>query len=123
MKKGLVGCLLVGGVLIVLALVVGGWLAGQYNGLVQAQQGVNTSWSNVQNVYQRRADLIPNLVETVKGVAAFEKETYTAVTEARAKVGQVKLTPEVLDDPQAFRRLEASQGELSSALSRLLVVA
>jgi LemA protein len=123
MGRGLLGCLGVLAIVVILAIVVGGWGAGQYNGLVKNQEAVNSAWAQVQNVYQRRADLIPNLVETVKGVANFEKETYTAVTEARAKVGQIKLSAEVLNDPQAFRRLEAAQGQLSSALSRLLAVA
>ncbi len=123
MKKGLIGCLAVVAVLIFIGLAVGGWVAGQYNGLVRGQEEVKSAWAQVENVYQRRADLIPNLVETVKGVAAFEKETYTAVTEARAKVGQVNLSAEVLNDPQAFQKLNAAQGALSSALSRLFAVA
>jgi LemA protein len=123
MKKMLIGCLAVLAGLVVVAVIVGGWFAGKYNGLVQADQAVKTSWSQVENVYQRRFDLIPNLVETVKGVANFEKETYTAVTEARAKVGQIKLSDDLLNDPNAFKKLEGAQGELSSALSRLMVVA
>ena len=123
MKKGLLGCLVLAGGLVVLALVLGMWVTAQYNGLVNAQEKVKAAWSQVENVYQRRYDLIPNLVETVKGVASFEKETYTAVTEARAKVGQIRLSADVLEDPQAFRRLEAAQGELSSTLSRLFAVA
>jgi len=123
MSKTFGGCLLVVVVVVVLVLGVGAWVAGQYNGLVRDQQAVQSAWAQVENVYQRRFDLIPNLVETVKGVAAFEKETYTAVAEARAKVGQIRLSAEDLQDPQAFRRLEAAQGELSSVLSRLLAVA
>jgi LemA protein len=75
----------------------------------------------VENVYQRRADLIPNLVETVKGVASFERETFTAVAEARSKVNNINMQG-VLDDPQKFQQFQASQGQLSSALSRLMVV-
>ena len=123
MKKGLIGCLAVVVVLVFVGLAVGGWVAGQYNGLVRGQEEVKSAWAQVENVYQRRFDLIPNLVETVKGVANFEKETYTAVTEARAKVGQINLSAEILNDPQAFQRLSAMQGELSSALSRLFAVA
>jgi len=123
MKKGMIGCLGIGGALAVIVLLIAGWAMGQYNGLVKSQEEVRSAWAQVENVYQRRADLIPNLVATVKGVAEFEKETYTAVTEARAKVGQITITPEVLDDPAAFRKLEAAQSQLSSALSRLLAVA
>lgn len=119
MKRGLVVFL----GLIALVLVIGGWLSGQYNGLVQAEERVKSAWAQVENVYQRRLDLIPNLVETVRGAAEFEQETYTAVAEARAQVGQIRVTPEVLNDPEAFRRLEAAQGQLTSALSRLLAVA
>jgi len=92
-----------------------------YNRVVKLDQGVSQSWSQVENQYQRRADLIPNLVETVKGAANFEQETLTRVIEARAKATQVQITPEQLEDPEALRRFEQAQGELSSALSRLLV--
>lgn len=119
MKKGLVVLL----VLVGLIVIVGGWLSGQYNGLVTSQEGVNQAWAQVENVYQRRADLIPNLVETVKGAAAFEKDTFTEVAEARARVGSIQLTPEMLKDPQALKNFEAAQGQLTSALSRLLAVA
>ncbi len=97
---------------------------GSYNSLVSLDQGVQAQWAQVENVYQRRADLVPNLVQTVKGAANFEKDTLTAVTEARAQVG--KITPDALksatSDPEAFRNFEKAQGQLSSALSRLLVV-
>ena len=99
------------------------WLVGIYNALVRLRNQVKNAWSQIDVQLKRRYDLIPNLVETVKGVASFEKETYTAVTEARAKVGQIRLSADVLEDPQAFRRLEAAQGELSSTLSRLFAVA
>lgn len=115
----LVGC---GGLLLVV-VVVGAFLASSYNGLVKADESVKTAWSQVENVYQRRADLIPNLVATVKGVANFEKETYTAVTEARSRVGQIKVTPDMLSDPNALAQFQRAQGDLGSALSRLLVVA
>jgi LemA protein len=120
--KGRVGCI----VLIVLALVLGGallWGVGVNNGLVKKQVAVDGQWSNVENVYQRRADLIPNLVETVKGVANFEKSTLTAVVEARAKATQIVLSPEVVNNPALFKQFQAAQGELSGALSRLLAVA
>ena len=97
---------------------------GSYNSLVSLDQGVQAQWAQVENVYQRRADLVPNLVGTVKGAANFEKDTLTAVTEARAQVG--KITPDALknatSDPEAFKNFEKAQGQLSSALSRLLVV-
>ncbi len=102
-------------------LAVGGWFISTRNGLVTLDESVNSSWSQVQNQYQRRMDLIPNLVETVKGVANFEKETYTAVAEARAKAGQTNITADQARNPQAFQQFEQAQGQLSSALSRLLV--
>jgi LemA protein len=93
-----------------------------YNDIQRADEGVNAAWSEVTNQYQRRADLIPNLVETVKGFAQQEKDVLTQVTEARSRVGQVKLTPEMLNDPAALQRFQQAQGDLSGALSRLLVV-
>ncbi len=95
-----------------------------YNTLVRLDQGVRAQWGQVENVYQRRADLVPNLVETVKGAAAFEKETYTAVAEARSRVGQVSAAglQNVVNDPAAFQRFQQAQDGLSSALSRLMVV-
>ncbi len=107
-------------VVVVLVFVVITGISG-YNRVVKLDQGVAQSWSQVENQYQRRADLIPNLVETVKGAANFEQETLTRVIEARAKATEVKITPEMLEDPQALQRFEQVQGELSSALSRLLV--
>jgi LemA protein len=114
--------LLVG--LVILAVVVGlvVWGVGINNQLVSLQQNVNEKSAQVQNVYQRRADLIPNLVETVKGFAAQERTVLTEVTEARAKATGVQLTPETLNDPKAMERFQAAQGQLSGALSRLLVV-
>ena len=111
--------------IVVVLLVVGGWVASTYNRLVGLDQSVEAQWAQVENVYQRRADLVPNLVETVKGAAEFERETYTAVTEARAKVGQVSAQAgaDPSRDPEAFRRRQEAQGQLGSALSRLLVVA
>ena len=93
-----------------------------YNKLVTMEEGVNSAWSQVENQYQRRADLIPNLVSTVQGSADFEKSTLTEVTDARSKVGQMKLSADDLSDPQKFQAFQQAQDQLSSALSRLLVV-
>jgi LemA protein len=121
MKRGCLFGVVVVGAIVVLVFMVGSLFLGRYNQMVQKQEGVNEAWSQVENQYQRRSDLVPMLVETVKGVANFERETYTAVTEARAKAGQVQLGTGVINDPQAFQRFQAAQDELSSALSRLLV--
>ncbi len=94
-----------------------------YNTLQSTDESIKASWAEVLNRYQRRADLVPNLVNTVKGYAAHEKGVLTEVTAARARVGTVQATPELLNDEQAFARFQAAQGELSSALSRLLAVA
>ena len=112
------GCL---AVVILSILIFAVYATGVYNSLVGLDQKVQAQWGQVENTYQRRADLIPNLVETVKGAAAFEKDTYTAVTEARAKVGQVQVNPGQLT-PDAFAKFQQAQDGLSSALSRLLVV-
>ncbi|MFA7288854.1 MAG: LemA family protein [Melioribacteraceae bacterium] len=120
-NKGLlIGC---GAGVLVLLVVVGFvmWGIGIYNKLVGLDEGVKQGWSQVENQYQRRIDLIPNLVSTVKGVANFEKETYTAVTEARAKAGQTKIDATQLTDPAAFQKFQAAQDQLSGALSRLMV--
>jgi LemA protein len=93
-----------------------------YNALQTADESINASWSEVVNQYQRRADLIPNLVETVKAFASQEKTVLLGVTEARSKVGSIQATPEMVNDPAALANFNAAQGELSSALSRLLVV-
>ena len=96
---------------------------GTYNRMVVLDEAVSASWSQVENVYQRRFDLIPNLVETVKGYAAQEKDTFTAVTEARARAGGVmNISDEVLNNPESFQRFQQAQSELSGALQRLLVV-
>ncbi len=97
-------------------------LAGTYNRLVTLDQAVQSQWAQVESVYQRRADLIPNLVSTVKGAANFEKSTYVAVADARSKVGQLNLGSGVPNDPAAFAKFTAAQDALSSALSHLLVV-
>ncbi len=114
---GKIGLLIVG--IIIAGIVM--WGVSGYNKLVGLDESVNQAWSQVENQYQRRADLIPNLVNTVKGVAKFEKETYTAVTEARSKVNQIHMTADMLNDPQALQKFQAAQDGLSSALSRLLV--
>jgi LemA protein len=93
-----------------------------YNALQAQDEQVKSAWSEVLNQYQRRADLIPNLVNTVKGFAAQEQQVLLGVTEARAKVGSIQATPELVNDPEAFAKFQAAQGELSNALSRLLVV-
>lgn len=93
-----------------------------YNAMQSGDEGVKAAWSEVLNQYQRRADLIPNLVSTVKGYAAHEASVLTQVTEARAKVGSTTLNADQLDDPEAVKRFQQAQGQLSSALSRLLVV-
>ena len=111
------------GVIVVLVLVTGMSGVSAYNSLVTLDQGVQAQWAQVENVYQRRADLIPNLVETVKGAAAFETETFTAVTEARAKVGQMQVNAgDLANNPDAFAKFQQAQDGLSSALSRLMVV-
>ncbi|MBX9577915.1 MAG: LemA family protein [Chthoniobacterales bacterium] len=99
------------------------FVAGIYNGLVRTSQAVDASWAQVQNVYQRRADLIPNLVQTVAGSANFEKSTMIAVTEARASVGKVNINPtQAPTDPAQLAAFQQAQGQLGSAISRLLVV-
>src|ERR1700741_4182030 len=97
------------------------WGIGVNNQLVQAEQGVNEKWAQVQNVYQRRADLIPNLVETVKGFAAQERTVLEEVTRARASASAVQGTPELVNAPAAFKKCQQAQAELGGALSRLLV--
>jgi LemA protein len=93
-----------------------------YNTFQTTDEQIKASWSEVLNQYQRRADLIPNVVATVKGEASFEQETLTRVVEARAKATSIQATPELVNNPEAFNKFQAAQGELSSALSRLLVV-
>jgi LemA protein len=117
-KKFALGCLVV---IVVAVLIAALSVVGMYNSLVQLDQKVGAQWGQVENVYQRRADLIPNLVETVKGAAAFEKSTFIAVTEARAKVGQVQVSAGKLN-PETFSKFQQAQDGLTSALSRLLVV-
>ena len=117
MNKSLIVVLSVIGII----FFIGMFFMGSYNGLVRLDEQVKQSWSQVENVYQRRLDLIPNLVETVKGYAAHEKETFIAVTEARSKAAGT-VSPDVVNNPQKFQAFQESQTALSSALSRLLVV-
>lgn len=121
MKKGLLIGLSIGGAILLGIILLIMWGTRSYNNLVTMNEEVNKSWSLVENQYQRRMDLIPNLVNTVKGYANFEKQVLTDVTNARASASSVKVTPEVLNDPQAFQKFQQMQGQLSGALSRLLV--
>jgi LemA protein len=123
MNRFAIGCLIVLVVVLFIAVIAAVGLAGSYNRLVRLQQAVDQSWAQVQNVYQRRADLIPNLVNTVSGAANFEKSTLVEVTNARASVGRVKLDPnKAPTDAAQLQEFQAAQGQLSNALSRLLVV-
>ncbi len=109
--------------IIVLMVVVGSLVfGGVYNKLVTKEEGVTSAWSQVENVYQRRLDLVPNLVATVKGYAAHEKETLQNVVEARSKISKMTLTPELLNSPDALAKFQEAQTQLTSALSRLMVV-
>ncbi|MGC8723267.1 MAG: LemA family protein [Acidobacteriota bacterium] len=112
------------GILILFGLAVGLYAIITYNSLVSLDQAVQSQWAQVENVYQRRADLIPNLVATVKGAAAFEKSTFTEVAEARSKVGQISAQglQGIANNPQAFARFQQAQDGLSSALSHLMAV-
>lgn len=122
MNKTVVIILAVLGVIIVLGVGTVLWGVGVYNGLVQKDESVKSAWSQVENQYQRRADLVPNLVETVKGFAKQEREVLQGVVEARAKATSVTVSAETFRDPQAFQRFQQAQDGLSSALSRLLAV-
>jgi len=114
--------LLAVGVIVAALLLCGGCGMSTYNGLVSLDQQVQSQWAQVQNAYQRRMDLVPNLVETVKGAAKFERETLTAVTEARARAVQASPGAATPNDPQALQRFQQTQDQLGSALSRLMVV-
>ena len=123
MKKLGIGCAIVAGVGLLFALVLAMVGVGGYNRLVRLKQQTDQAWAQVQNVYQRRADLVPNLISTVSGAANFEKSTLTEITAARASVGQVKVDPNSApNDPAKLAEFERAQGQLTSALSRLLVV-
>ena len=125
MGKGAKIALAVLGAVVLVLIIFGGAIASTYNSLVRLDQATQTQWAQVENQYQRRADLVPNLVGTVKGAANFEQSTLTAVTEARSRVGQVTsgAVENIARDPQAFARFQQAQDQLSSALSRLMVVA
>ena len=120
-RHGMRAGLVVLAVVVVLLIGLVMWGIGVQNHLVRLEQDVNEKWAQVQNVYQRRADLIPNLVETVRGFAAQERAVLTEVTQARANATSIRLTPEALNDPQAMQKFAAAQGQLTGALSRLLV--
>jgi LemA protein len=120
MSKGLLGCL---GIIVIAALILGFMAYGTYNDLVKQQQAVNSQLAQVENVYQRRADLIPNLVATVKGYAAHESQVFEAVTASRAQVGSIKITPEMLNNPAELQKFQQAQAGLTGALSRLIAVA
>jgi LemA protein len=124
MKKG---CLIALIVTVVVVLIAGismySFIKNTYNNMVTLEENVTQKWAQVENVYQRRADLIPNLVEVVKGYAEFERQTLEAVINARSKVGgQINIGPEVLNNPEAFSQFQQAQGALTSALQRLMVV-
>jgi len=110
-------------VIIAAFVLIGGIGITTYNRLVRLDQAADAQWAQVENAYQRRADLVPNLVETVKGAAAFERETLTAVTQARSRVGQLALPQDVTTSAESFQQYQQAQEQLGSALSRLLVVA
>ena len=118
MKKGCIGLIVLG----VIALALFGWVKNSYNGLVADQESVETAWAQVENVYQRRADLIPNLVETVKGYAKHEQETLEGVIEARANATKVTIDPTNMT-PEDLQKYQAAQGDVTNALSRLIAVA
>ena len=117
MKKSLITIIAIVAVIIV----IGMWAAGAYNSMVTVQEKATTAWSNVQSTYQRRADLIPNLVETVKGYAAHEKETLEGVVNARSKATSVNIDPENMT-PEKLKEFQQAQGELSTALGRLIAI-
>ena len=124
MKKNvMIGCGVVLGIVIIIGLILVFSGISIYNEMVRLDEGVKEKWSQVENVYQRRLDLIPNLVETVKGYAAHERETFQAVTEARSKVGGVMNVPgQALANPAMFQQFQQAQAAMSSALQRLMVV-
>jgi len=120
MKKG---CLIAIIAVVVIGIILYSFFAGTYNKMVQGDENVKEKWSQVENVYQRRYDLIPNLVETVRGYAEHEQETFKMVTEARAKAGgTLQVSDDVLNDPQKFQKFQQAQAGLASALQRLMVV-
>ncbi|MBN2317735.1 MAG: LemA family protein [Acidobacteria bacterium] len=122
MKKGAaigIGCL---GIIVLVVIILFFSIKGTYNRLVTQEEAVTSQWAQVENQYQRRADLIPNLVATVKGFAAQEKDVLQSVVAERAKVGSMQVSPDILNNPEAFQQFQQAQSGLSSALSRLMVV-
>ena len=119
MKKALLITL---GVIVLIVVLGASMFGGVYNKLVSREEGVNSAWAQVENVYQRRLDLVPNLVATVKGYAAHEKETLQNVIEARSKISKINISPEILNNPAALAKFQDAQSGLTSALSRLMVV-
>lgn len=118
MKKGLI----ILGIVIVVIFMVFSFFVGIYNSLVKGEESVESAWAQVENVYQRRLDLVPNLIATVKGYAAHEKSTLLDVVNARSKISQMNISSDVINNPAMLNQFQKMQGELSSALSRLLVV-
>lgn len=122
-EKSRKGCIIAIGIIVVLIIIIISSVVTTYNNMVKLDEGVKEKWSQVENVYQRRYDLIPNLVNTVKGYAEHEQETFTAVTEARAKAGGTfNISEEVLNDPAMFQKFQQAQSSLGGALQRLMVV-
>jgi len=123
MSKGIKTLLIVVAVIVVIGMGLYSFFGGNYNKIVVLDEGVKSQWGQVQNVYQRRLDLIPNLVATVKGYATHESEVFTQIAEARSKAGGVmQVSDEVLNNPESFKKFQQAQSELSGALQRLLVV-
>jgi len=122
MSRGTIIALSIVAAIILIGLSIVGWGVGVYNKLVSYDENVKQSWGQVENQYQRRYDLIPNLVETVKGYAKHEEGVFEKVAEARSSVGKLTVTPEILNNPQAFQRFQQAQDALSSALTRLMAV-
>lgn len=122
MKKGCVVGLIILVILVILVLIPAFAVPRMYNDIVAKEQEVNQQWAQVENVYQRRADLIPNLVATVKGYAAHEREVLETVTASRAQVGSIRVTPDVLKNPAEFQKFQQAQDGLTNALSRLMAV-
>lgn len=116
------GCLIAGGIVLLALLALGGCGIGSYNGIVARQESIEAKWSDIHNQYQRRFDLVPQLVATVKGAAGFEQSTLTEITEARASVGRAALPATVPDDPAKLQAFLQAQDQLSGALQRLMVV-
>jgi LemA protein len=123
MSKTTIIVLAVLGVIVLFAISIIAWGTGIYNSLVSIDEGTKQAWGQVQNQYQRRSDLIPNLVETVKGYATHESSVFEEVAAARSSVGKLQVTPDILNNPQMFQKFQEAQAGISSALSRLLAVA